>query len=109
MLPWTIHGSENAETYNADISRAIAALLPSRSVNKERLAGVDFGSHLADSVMQRIESQWKEIGAERTTPEVRSRSCATATRSAPVTSTPITMQSLACHGELRVHTNQTFM
>jgi hypothetical protein len=64
MLPWTIHGSENEETYNADISRAIAALLPSKSVNKERLAGVDFGSHLADSVMQSIEGQWKQIGAE---------------------------------------------
>jgi len=64
MLPWTINGSENEETYNADISRAIAALLPSKSVNKERLAGVDFGSHLADSVMQSIESQWKQIGAE---------------------------------------------
>jgi hypothetical protein len=64
MLPWTILGSENEETYNADISRAIAALLPSKSVNKERLAGVDFGSHLADSVMRSIESQWKQIGAE---------------------------------------------
>jgi hypothetical protein len=64
MLPWTIHGSENEETYNADISRAISALLPSKSVNKERLADPDFGFHLADAVMNNIESQWKIIGAE---------------------------------------------
>jgi hypothetical protein len=64
MLPWTIHGSNTEETYNADISRAISALLPSKGANKERLAGVDFGSHLADSVMKSIENQWKEIGAE---------------------------------------------
>jgi len=64
MLPWTIHGSKNLETYNADISRAISALLPPKSANKERLAGPEFGFHLADAVMNRIEKQWKEIGAE---------------------------------------------
>jgi hypothetical protein len=61
MLPWTIHGSKNLETYNADISRAISALLPPKNANKERLAGPEFGFHLADAVMNRIEKQWKEI------------------------------------------------
>jgi len=64
MLPWTIHGSKNLETYNADISRAISALLPPKSANKERLAGPELGSHLADAVMNRIDKQWKQIGAE---------------------------------------------
>jgi hypothetical protein len=61
MIPWIVHGEE---TYNANISRAISALLPSKSVNNERLAGSDFGFHLADAVMNNIESQWKIIGAE---------------------------------------------
>ena len=64
MLPWTVHGSNNGETYNADISRAISALLPLRSTNKERLANPDFAFHLADAVMNSIDKQWKEIGAE---------------------------------------------
>ncbi|PYV71813.1 MAG: hypothetical protein DMG96_28035 [Acidobacteria bacterium] len=64
MIPWTIHGSKNLETYNADISRAISALLPPKSANKERLAGPELGSHLADAVMNRIDKQWKQIGAE---------------------------------------------
>ena len=50
--------------YNADISRAISALLPLRSTNKERLANPDFAFHLADAVMNSIDKQWKEIGAE---------------------------------------------
>src|SRR3974390_2164978 len=54
MLPWTIRGSGSGETYNADISRAISALLPPKSANKDRLAGPEFGSHLADAVMRSI-------------------------------------------------------
>jgi len=64
MLPWTIHRSENEETYNADISRAVSALLPSKSVNKERLASPELGFDLADAVMNSIKKQWEMIGAE---------------------------------------------
>jgi len=64
MLPWTIGGSNRQETYNADISRAISALLPPKSTNRERLSDAEFGFHLADAVMDSIETQWKEIGAE---------------------------------------------
>jgi WG repeat protein len=64
MLPWTIHGSYNGETYNAEISRAIAALLPPKSANKERLAGPGLAFDLAEAVMNSIEKQWNEIGAE---------------------------------------------
>jgi hypothetical protein len=64
MLPWTIHGSDNRETYNVEISRAIAALLPPEAVNKKRLRGPGFGFDLAEAVMNNIETRWKEIGAE---------------------------------------------
>jgi hypothetical protein len=64
MLPWTVHGADSGETYNADISRAISALLPAKSTNKERLAGPEFDSHLAEAVMRSIDTEWKKIGAE---------------------------------------------
>ncbi len=64
MLPWTINASDSAETYNADISRAISALLPPKSANKQRLAGPEFAFDIADAVMASIDNQWKEIGAE---------------------------------------------
>lgn len=38
MLPWEVRGGAE-RTYNADISRAVSALLPSQTVNKQRLAG----------------------------------------------------------------------
>jgi hypothetical protein len=64
MLPWTVHGADSGETYNADISRAISALLPAKSTNKERLAGPEFGFHITEAVMRSLDTQWKEIGAE---------------------------------------------
>lgn len=38
MVPWAV-GSSSGKNYNADISRAIAALLPSDALNRPRLAG----------------------------------------------------------------------
>jgi hypothetical protein len=64
MLPWTIHDSQDRTTYNPEISRAIAALLPHRSANKERLTAPELGSDLADAVMTNIEARWNDIGAE---------------------------------------------
>lgn len=64
MLPWTLSEADGKETYNADISRAVAALLPPKSVNGERLAGLGLASRLADAVGRSIEGQWNEIGAE---------------------------------------------
>ncbi|MHB8500846.1 MAG: WG repeat-containing protein [Candidatus Acidiferrales bacterium] len=64
MLPWTIRGPNSGDTYNAEISRAISALLPPKGTNKERLVGPGFGFRLAEAVMNSIEKQWKEIGAE---------------------------------------------
>ncbi len=37
MIPWRVD-AQDGETFNADISRAVSALLPPKTVNKERLA-----------------------------------------------------------------------
>jgi len=63
MLPWSV-GGQAGDTYNADISRALSALLPRRAVNKERLAGDDFARELADAVMRSIETEWNLRGSE---------------------------------------------
>lgn len=63
MIPWKLEGTNN-ETYNADISRAVAALLPDKAVNRDRLAGSDLAAQLTNSVMQTIESEWKLMGVE---------------------------------------------
>ena len=55
MLPWSMKG--RGFTWNADISRAIAALLPAQSVNKETLAGDELASDLAYLVMASIERE----------------------------------------------------
>ncbi len=63
MLPWVIEGS-GAQTFNADISRALSALLPKKAPNKERLMGVNFADELVDAVMRSIQSQWNLVGSE---------------------------------------------
>jgi hypothetical protein len=63
MLPWTVSG-QNSKTYNAEISRAVSALLPAHSVNKERLSGSSVAEQLADAVMRDIERDWKLVGVD---------------------------------------------
>ena len=62
MLPWSMKGRRF--TYNADISRAVAALLPGESANKSTLAGDELASELADAVMASIEREWNLLGSE---------------------------------------------
>ncbi len=62
MLPWIMKGRR--VTYNADISRAVAALLPDESVNKGMLTGDELASELAGEVMRSIEPEWNLLGAE---------------------------------------------
>jgi hypothetical protein len=72
MLPWRISAhcipskwaKRGAMTYNADISRAVASLVPRSAVNQPRLAGDDMGSELGDAVMDSIESKWNTLDAE---------------------------------------------
>ena len=62
MLPWSMKGRRF--TYNADISRAVAALLPAESVNKSTLAGDELASELTGEVMRSIEREWNLLGSE---------------------------------------------
>jgi hypothetical protein len=62
MLPWSMKGRRF--TYNADISRAIAALLPAESANQDTLAGDELASELAAAVMISIEPEWNLLGSE---------------------------------------------
>lgn len=65
MLPWTIvRDRTTTTTYNPRISRAVAALLPKKFANRDRVAGNWFSRELARSVMRTIESDWKRLGAE---------------------------------------------
>jgi hypothetical protein len=72
MLPWKISGIKT-ETYNADISRAVSALLPANSVNKERLAGDGLDDQLTDSVMRLIEREWNLLGSDERAGEALKR------------------------------------
>jgi hypothetical protein len=55
MLPWSMKGRRF--TYNADISRAVAALLPAHSANKSTLMGDELASEVAAAVMNSIERE----------------------------------------------------
>jgi hypothetical protein len=73
MLPWevtsgsggaTSGGGPSTTTYNANISRALAALMPKKATNRYQLAGDDMGSALTDAVMHYIEADWKLLDVE---------------------------------------------
>ncbi|HEX2918093.1 MAG TPA: WG repeat-containing protein, partial [Edaphobacter sp.] len=63
MLPWRIGGKSN-KTFNADISRAVSALMPIKTANKERLTGAELAQQLTDAVMSSIEREWNLRGSE---------------------------------------------
>jgi hypothetical protein len=63
MIPWRVAG-QDGETFNADISRAVSALLPPKTVNKERLAGSDLPEELTKTVMNSMETEWNIKGTE---------------------------------------------
>lgn len=62
MIPWKL--SNGQQTWNADISRAVSALLPYKTVNKERLNGPDLLQSLAEAVMNTVKPQWELLGSE---------------------------------------------
>jgi len=65
MLPWTCQtDSHKVQTFNADISRSVAKLLPVCSVNKERLQGAGLMREIVFQMDGSITQRWKEIGAE---------------------------------------------
>jgi hypothetical protein len=65
MLPWNvIRDGRPAETFDRNISMALAQLLPESATNRERLKGDYLGLALAEVVMTSIEQEWKLIRAE---------------------------------------------
>src|SRR5262249_11421326 len=70
MLPWRVNrGGDEESTYNADISRAIAALMPQNSLNRNRLGEEELKAWLSDAVMTHIKEQWDLLGVENRAPE----------------------------------------
>jgi hypothetical protein len=63
LMPWEL-SEKGEETYNANISRALSALMPPHTVNKGRLAGEGFVSALAGTLMLNIEPEWNLRGVE---------------------------------------------
>ena len=57
MLPWSMNGRRGIYTYNADISRAIAALLPAESPNKATLQADELDNELAAVVIS-LATKW---------------------------------------------------
>ncbi len=65
MLPWQVTvGERVTATFNADISRAVAALMPEKTTNRERLAGYGVLSQVQDALMRHIERVWNLLDAE---------------------------------------------
>lgn len=60
MLPWVQDGAQ--ATYNADISRAISALLPAKATNRNRLAGEDLAAELAEQLLWDIGNPRRRLG-----------------------------------------------
>jgi hypothetical protein len=68
MLPWVIsRGEGELKTYNADIARAVANLMPKKFTNKERLSGVGLGYELAEAVMREIKGRWESLDIKKKT------------------------------------------
>lgn len=65
MLPWTSKADGRQTcTYNADISRAVAKLLPEGAVNKDRLQGRGLMDQIVFEMHGSITQRWQQIGAE---------------------------------------------
>ena len=63
MLPWSV-GAQGEQSYNADISRAVANLLGKKSPNKNRLGGSTFAYELVETGQRSIEREWELLGSE---------------------------------------------
>jgi hypothetical protein len=71
MLPWRIKGRTGpVDGFNRDISRAIVALMPDGSTNRERLNGDAFPEVLGAAVMEAIQNDWNLLEVEGKYPEV---------------------------------------
>lgn len=58
MLPWHLQSDgKDVVAYNADISRALAALMPEKSANRSRLAGERFATQLGHILLTQEEHE----------------------------------------------------
>ena len=65
MLPWTPStDGRKTRTYNADISRAVAKLLPEGALNKDRLQGRGLMDQIVFEMDGSVKQRWQRIGAE---------------------------------------------
>lgn len=59
MLPWKVEdGNATVETFNKNISVALAAIIPKKATNRERISGQGLDLALAWVVMDVIEGDW---------------------------------------------------
>lgn len=64
-LPWSCKvAGRTMRTYNAEISRTVAALMPEGTVERYRISGEGLEELIRRAVDDNIQTQWKMIGAE---------------------------------------------
>lgn len=63
MLPWRV-GPAEIKTFQADISRATAALMPPGMLNRDRLRGTGFDTTFIEALRNYIEPEWNLADAE---------------------------------------------
>lgn len=65
MLPWeVVRRGRKVKTYNADIARAVVALMPKEFVNRGRLSGENLDLELSEEVLFEIREKWDLLDAE---------------------------------------------
>jgi hypothetical protein len=65
MLPWKVEvGGAGVETFNKNISVAVAALMPENATNRDRVSGEGLRLRLAWAVMSAVENDWNLSNAE---------------------------------------------
>jgi len=65
MLPWKVDRNGGVvTTFNANLSRAVAALMPNKATNRSRMAGEGLERDLAEVVKQQIKNKWNMLGVQ---------------------------------------------
>ena len=65
MLPWKVeYGGANYLTYNANISRALAAILPTKAVNRSRISGGGLLEILEEAIGRALEPDMNLLDAD---------------------------------------------
>jgi hypothetical protein len=70
MLPWRVNlNGKEQPTFNANISRSLAALMPNGSLNRDRLNDEELVFELRDNVMFHVAAQWDLLDIENRAPD----------------------------------------